>query len=225
MPGRYILSIAVVTLAIALLALVFDVIGLISYGLIVAGIWIAIGVSATWFIALVLTKLEIVKKHFALRKFLKLPMLLLIAGGTGVLVANLSAPPALPPGDLSANEQIRYMYETDQRDRLALRFLQLNQRDQARAQQILELHQQKMIRTPADLYQSAMILQHGTTPDHYELAYLFAKEADEAGFEGAEGLWKAAYDRWMLSIGESQMYGTQSKATLTIFGITVEQQE
>lgn len=113
------------------------------------------------------------------------------------------------------------MYETDQGDRLAMRFIKLNERDSDRLQHILVLYEQGDILSPKNKYQAATILQHGTKSEHYELAYILAKEANEMGYENE--LWKAAYDRWMLSLGKPQVYGTQTTATFTIFGISVEQ--
>ena len=104
-----------------------------------------------------------------------------------------------------------------------MRFLKLNARDQERLQRVLELHRQGEITSAENLYQAAMILQHGTDSTHYELAYLLAKQASEMGYKDADGLSKAAYDRWMLSLGKPQEYGTQSTATFTILGISLEQ--
>ncbi|GAB4581893.1 MAG: hypothetical protein Fur0022_46450 [Anaerolineales bacterium] len=113
------------------------------------------------------------------------------------------------------------MYNTDQGDRLALRFIKLTERDQERIQRVVEILAQDEILTPENLYQAATILQHGTESEQYERAYILAKQANEMGYENE--LWKAAYDRWMLSLGKPQVYGTQSTAILTIFGIQVEQ--
>src|SRR5690606_38911922 len=107
--------------------------------------------------------------------------------------------------------------KTDQGDRLALRFSNLNERDLQRLERVLDLYRQGLVTSPENLYQAATILQHGTDSEHYELAYLLAKHASEQGFEGAESLWKSSYDRWMLSLGKPQVYGTQSTATFTIF--------
>ncbi len=223
MSKRYLFSIALSIAAITILSFFFEIMGLISYGLIIISVWVTIAIIIIWLVTCLLSKLHIAKKTFRLRSPLKFPLFLFVSGVAGILFMNLYAPPALPPPTFSVNDQLSYMYKTDQGDRLALRFLKLNKRDQERLERVVELHEQEVIKSPENLYQAATILQHGTKSEHYELAYILAKQASETGYDNAEGLWKAAYDRWMLSLGKSQEYGTQSTATFTFFGISIEQ--
>ena len=224
MSKQYIYSFALTIVTITILSFFFEVVGIISYGLIIVSIWLSIALCVVWLMAWVLSKLHVIqKKPFRLRIPLKLPLLLLIVGMTGVIMMNLYAPPALAASTETVNIQLSYIYKTDQGDRLALRFLKLNERDQERLQRVLELHKQGEIFSAENLYRAAMILQHGTESTHYELGYLFAKQASEMGYHDADWLSKAAYDRWMLSLGKPQEYGTQSTATFTIFGISIEQ--
>ena len=221
MSKKYAISIAISILTVIVLSLFFDVLGLISYGLIVLSIWLALAIVLIWCVSLILMKLRLIKGQFRLLNSLKLPLLLMLAGIAGVIVPNLYTPPAIPSSTLSINEQLDYMYETDQGDRLALRFLNLDQRDQERIQRVMKILKQGKTLSPENLFQAAAILEHGNKSEHYELAYSLAKQANETGYENE--LWKAAYDRWMLSLGNPQVYGTQSAATFTIFGVKVEQ--
>lgn len=221
MAKRYPLLIALSILAIVILSLFFDVTGLISYGMMVLSIWLTLATVFLWCISWLLLKLRLIKKLFNLRVALKFSLLVFLSGFAGIVFSNLYLPPAIPSSTLPANEQINYMYETDQGDRLAMRFIKLNERDSNRLQRILALYEQGAILSPENQYQAATILQHGTKSEHYELAYILAKKASEMGYENE--LWKAAYDRWMLSLGKPQVYGTQTTATFTIFGISVEQ--
>lgn len=221
MSKRYPLFIALSILVILVMSLFFDVTGLISYGMIVLSIWLTLAIVFFWGIAWLLMKLRIIKRLFNIRSSLFIPFLLFVSGMTGIIFSNLYMPSAVPSATLPVDEQINYMYETDQGDRLAMRFIKLNERDSDRLQYILVLYEQGDILSPKNKYQAATILQHGTKSEHYELAYILAKEANEMGYENE--LWKAAYDRWMLSLGKPQVYGTQTTATFTIFGISVEQ--
>lgn len=223
MTQRYPFILTLSMAAIPILALFFEVTGVISYGLIIASVWSAIAIVAVWLIVFALRKLHLLKYSFRLGGGMRFPLLLFVVGCTGILIMNLYASPALPSSTLPVREQLSYMYETDQGDRLALRFRNLNERDHERLERVLEFHEQGNIAHPEELYHAATILQHGTTSEHYELAYLLAKRASEAGHENADGLWKAAYDRWMLSLGKPQVYGTQSTAVFTIFGVSFEQ--
>jgi len=221
MSKKYPFSIVLSILIIIILSFFFEVTGFISYGLVVSSIWLTLAMIVIWCTSWVLLKTRLVKGVFRLQTPLKLPLLLFLSGIAGIVISNLYALPAVPSTTLNFNDQLNYMYKTDQGDRLALRFIKLNERDQERTQRVVKILEQDEILSPENLYQAATILQHGTESKHYEMAYILAKRADELGYEN--GLWKAAYDRWMLSLGKPQVYGTQTKATLTIFGVQVEQ--
>lgn len=223
MSRRYLFVLAASVIAIVVLGFFFEITGLISYGLIVVGVWLTAGILAVWLLALVLRKIRFVKRSFSLKSTLKLPLLLFVPGIAGIVFMNFYAPAALPLATLPVSKQLAYMYKTDQGDRFALRFRTLNERDRQRLQQTLALYEQGQIETPEDQYHAAIIFQHGTKAEHYELAYLLAKQASESGIAEADGLWRDAYDRWMLAQGKPQQYGTQSTATLTIWGIHLEQ--
>jgi hypothetical protein len=218
---KYLFSIVLSILAITILSFVFEVTGFISYGLIVLSIWLTLAIIVIWCIFWVLLKTRLIKRLFRLQTALKMPLLLFLSGIAGIVIPNLYALPAVPSTTLSISDQLNYMYKTDQGDRLALRFIKLNERDQERIQRVVKILEQDEILSPENMYQAATILQHGTGSEHYEMAYLLAKQANESGYENE--LWKAAYDRWMLSLGKPQVYGTQTKATFTIFGVQVEQ--
>jgi hypothetical protein len=107
------------------------------------------------------------------------------------------------------------MYKTDQRDRVTLRWLNTS-RDDARIARVLEIHRSESDWTPEEMLDAAMVLQHGHDSSRYRIAHELAAGANEKGVntqrwpkETAEWLMKATYDRWMLSIGKPQVYGTQ----------------
>lgn len=56
----------------------------------------------------------------------------------------------------------------------------------------------------------ALLFQHGASAEDYERALSLAQAAERDGFDGSETLVKAAEDRYMLSIGQPQKWGTQT---------------
>lgn len=131
-------------------------------------------------------------------------------GLSGLLATNLWIPPALPPRPLQPSEELAYLMRTDQEDRGGVRLVGIMDRDRLRLARVLQLHEQGLIRTPLDCLAAAIILQHGTDSAHYQLAHELAKTARDGGVEDADWVAKATYDRWMLSTGQPQVYGTQS---------------
>ncbi len=224
MSRRYLALLIAIMLVVTVLALLFPVMGAISYLLVVLSVWLAIGIIVVWLLAFLASKIHLLSRTFRLSKPLKLSLLLFVAGSTGLIVLNLYAPSAVLANPSSYSQQLAYIYKTDQADRQALRLLHLNERDQQRLEQVLTFYEQGLIKTPEQQYQGAMILQHGAEPEHYELAYQLAQQASENGVEEAEWLWQAAYDRWQISQGKPQVYGTQSTATISFFGVSFEQQ-
>jgi hypothetical protein len=142
------------------------------------------------------------------------------AGALGLLAGYLAGPAPVPDASVSPAHQLAYMYKTDQRDRFTLRWLNTS-RDHGRIARVLELHKSASSWEPEQMLDAAMVLQHGDDSTHYRIAHELASAACERGVNTrewskntADWLMKATYDRWMLSIGKPQVYGTQKEFTL-----------
>lgn len=87
---------------------------------------------------------------------------------------------------------------------------------------LIEKNQKRLLRVKAilnkiqnpdakDCHHAALIFQHGLTSDCYKKANEFAMKAVELGDESAKWLAAASLDRFLLSCGKAQKYGTQFK--------------
>ena len=65
------------------------------------------------------------------------------------------------------------------------------------------------VRTGTDYYHAALIFQHGQNPDDYLLAHVLAMDAVAMGSKEARWLSAATLDRYLLSIWQPQVFGTQ----------------
>jgi hypothetical protein len=110
---------------------------------------------------------------------------------------------------MSVSDELRYLYQTDQGDRLTSHILFNSTRDQTRLQRVLTLDQKGLISALEAQYHAALILQHGSCPDHFRRAYELSYSAAQVQVPDAQWLSRASYDRWMLSIGKPQKYNTQ----------------
>lgn|GEM_PF-3466820 len=92
--------------------------------------------------------------------------------------------------------------------------------DETRRLRVLQLLAEGGIDTPAGKYYAAMILQHtpqgvvdtqitSKSAENYILAYFLAKAAAEGGYSDGKWLAAATYDRYLVSQGLPQKYGTQ----------------
>lgn len=82
-------------------------------------------------------------------------------------------------------------------------------RDRERRKRAASLYAEGCLKSSADYYAAAMIFQHGEVPDHYYQAYHWAKMAAEKGNQDGMKLAAMAYDRYLVSIGEKQLFATQ----------------
>jgi hypothetical protein len=124
------------------------------------------------------------------------------------LLAVGTAPPAVPPDEWDADRQLVYLERTDQNDRLSGAFVD-RRRDYARADRVLDLVASDRVTEPADKLHAAVVLHHGTCTAHFELAHRLAVAADESPDIDATRWVQVTYDRWQVSMGEEQRYGTQ----------------
>lgn len=118
------------------------------------------------------------------------------------IIAHLPDPVA---GD--DNAEIAAHFEADQSSRRDGNLSIVD--DHKRLWRAVELLTNGELRTPKDYYNAAMIFQHGQSRDHYHLAFELARRAADAGQFGARWLAAAAIDRWLMSAGLPQKFGTQ----------------
>ncbi len=111
------------------------------------------------------------------------------------------------------NSELKRMYEEDQYSRKAekIDWKELTKQDSTRRVRVGEMIKQDLLLTSNDFYHAAMIYQHGKDSISYKSAWEYSQKAffmDKAN-ENARWLSAASYDRYLLSIGKPQVYGTQ----------------
>ena len=90
---------------------------------------------------------------------------------------------------------------------------QLEARDKLRRARIHELLAAGSLQTAEDFHDAAFIYQHGQTAADYLLAHVLATTAVSKA--NARSLWisSATLDRYLKSIGQPQIFGTQYHST------------
>lgn len=87
----------------------------------------------------------------------------------------------------------------------------LRRKDRKRREKALSLLNEGKIKSAQDYHHVALIFQHGESTIDYKMAHEFAKKALELGDESAKWLFAATLDRYLISMGKPQKYGTQFK--------------
>ena len=120
----------------------------------------------------------------------------------------------LSPSAQEAGEELAGLFSEDQSDRTSWPMDQIDieavmARDAARLERVKEMCRGQALRTGADYYHAAMILQHAHEPEDYLLAHELCVVAIGKGEERAKWLAAASEDRYLASIGRPQRFGTQ----------------
>lgn len=130
-------------------------------------------------------------------------------------LAPLDARPARAAAQtVKDNEELARMYREDQADRTPkdgkeIDWEIVSQRDKAREARAKELYFGNQLKTGADYYHMAMILQHAGAPEDQLLAHELCVAAISKGEERAKWLAAASEDRFLMNIGRPQRFGTQ----------------
>jgi hypothetical protein len=173
-----------------------DVAGILSLGLLLISIWLLMAGASLYGAWHVLSRFRILRTKP--RRFLIIAPLMIGLIGISALAGTLLAtrPAVNRQAGLTTEEELAYMFKLDQSDRYSGRFAILPGRDNARllrTREIVKVHADSL--EPESKYHAAMILQHGNGHEDYESAYRLAKAADDAGYDDANGLRMAAFDR------------------------------
>lgn len=82
-------------------------------------------------------------------------------------------------------------------------------KDSLRREKVKVLERLKKLKTSNDFYNAALIFQHGRDSTDYLKALNFMKKSIELDSTRNKWLFAAITDRYLLSIGKPQIYGTQ----------------
>ena len=116
---------------------------------------------------------------------------------------------------LPSSAEMEKIFEADQKPRLNWKSLSNEEReaisagDAGRRLQTRKLLADGQLHTGEDFKRAAFIFQHGSTPEDYMLAHTLAMVAVANGDASALWIATATLDRYLQSIGKSQVYGTQ----------------
>lgn len=113
------------------------------------------------------------------------------------------------------NSELTRLYEEDQKDRMAgpdkIDWSVVSKRDADRRKRVLEIAEQGGLKEPDDYYHAAMVFQHSDKLEDYDRAHQWCLKAAELGNDDAKWLAAATKDRWLMTQGKPQLYGTQFK--------------
>jgi hypothetical protein len=143
----------------------------------------------------------------------RLLIVLLLAAATGACEKSVRSdgdPPAI------SNPELTRIFGEDQVARSgpleSVDMEALASEDSAHRTRVRELAMKGILRTAKDFYHAAMVFQHGRDSLAYAQAHQWARrsEALDSTDEAARWLVAAAWDRYQMSRGQPQWFGTQT---------------
>lgn len=115
--------------------------------------------------------------------------------------------------DWPTNAEMTAMFDADQADRAPgpgkIDWAKATLRDTAHRARARQLLDGGMLASGDDYFHAAVIFQHGDDPSSYLLAHVLATTAVSRGRRDAAWIAAATLDRYLQSIGQKQVYGTQ----------------
>ncbi|MFT7776112.1 hypothetical protein [Roseateles sp.] len=117
----------------------------------------------------------------------------------------------------AASAELKRLFDEDQAERApvpgkATDWGTVMLRDEARQQRVKDLIASGNLSTGTDYYHAAMVMQHASEPDDYLLAHDLCVVAISKGETRAKWLAAASLDRFLVSIGRPQRFGTQFRS-------------
>tara|TARA_R110000868_G_scaffold133782_1_gene345513 strand:- start:524 stop:1228 length:705 start_codon:yes stop_codon:yes gene_type:complete len=113
------------------------------------------------------------------------------------------------------SDELLVLVKQDQDDRKNMgnmtpdQILKLAKDDLARREKVGAIFAAGCLNSSADYNGAALIYQHGDVPDHYYQAYIWANKAGEIDKSPFNSLAALAADRYLISIGKKQLFGSQ----------------
>lgn len=117
-----------------------------------------------------------------------------------------------PDEDAPSNQEMKRIFDEDQRVRQSypnVDWKAVNQSDAVRRQETMKLLQDGALHSGEDFSWAAFVFQHGSEPNDYLLAHTLAMVAVGKGNSDALWIASATLDRYLQSIKQPQIYGTQ----------------
>lgn len=107
-------------------------------------------------------------------------------------------------------EELKAIFEGDKSDRVNSN-PKMSDNDITRRTQVATIAAESCLKDKDDYWMASLVFQHGVLPEHYLQAFLYANKSLALGHENG-GLREAAIDRYLMSLGRKQIFGTQVSA-------------
>jgi len=114
----------------------------------------------------------------------------------------------------AAKKELIEISESDQADRVTVT-PEMSENDTKRRAKVAAIAAQGCLKDKDDYFTAAVIFQHGTLPEHYLQAIAYAGKSAELGHPVGGPMREATIDRYLMSLGYKQIFGSQVTAPVS----------
>jgi hypothetical protein len=117
------------------------------------------------------------------------------------------------------SKELAHLLASDQKEREHFKNMTqseiniIKREDLNRRQRVGEIMAEGCLKTADDYTAASLIYQHGDVPDHYYQAFIWANKAIALGDRKQKKLAAMTIDRYLISIGKKQIFGSQFYAS------------
>lgn len=116
--------------------------------------------------------------------------------------------------DAQISERMKALFDADQSSRRGMMnnkelWPKLEEEDRARRVEVTTYLENGKLAAADDFYYAALIFQHGNCADHFKLSNQLAEKSMNLGNHDARWLYAASLDRYLMTLGKPQKFGTQ----------------
>lgn len=116
--------------------------------------------------------------------------------------------------DAQTSERMKAFFDADQSSRRGISkhkelWPKLEEEDRARRVEVMTYLENGKLAAADDFYYAALIFQHGNCADHFKLSNQLAEKSMNLGNHDARWLFAASLDRYLMTLGKPQKFGTQ----------------
>ncbi|MDF1756942.1 MAG: hypothetical protein P1U74_01395 [Legionellaceae bacterium] len=117
------------------------------------------------------------------------------------------------------SKELKKLFDADVKDRENWETLSITQLEEIRVHdnkrriRVGAIFAEGCFKSSDDYSRAALIFQHGEVPDHYYQAFIWANIAVDLGDDTQRPMVALTIDRYLVSIGKKQLFGSQSLAS------------
>lgn len=108
-------------------------------------------------------------------------------------------------------KELAEISKNDQADRTTSN-LEMASNDTKRRKRVAEIAAEACLKDKDDYFTAAIVFQHGSLPEHYMQAIIYSHKAMELEHPVGEAMRQVAIDRYLMSLGYKQIFGSQITA-------------